>query len=106
MSDRQRQNVMIMASLRSGCVEQRVRVADISSGGLKVKAASGARVDDRVMIALPALGWTAATVAWVRGETFGVMFDDPIDPAAARQAITGTYTRPAPPPPPQLRRVA
>src|SRR4051812_33471475 len=98
MPDRERQNVMLMVNLRAGGVEQRVRVADISRGGLKVKARPCARLGERVLIELPGLGWIAATVAWVRIDIFGLQFHSQIDPAAARQPVTGTYVRPNTPP--------
>lgn len=97
---------MLMATLRAGGVECRVRVTDISKGGVKLKAAALAPAGTDVLIELPSLGWLAATIAWARGETCDLRFHREIDPAAARQAVTGSYARPAPPPPPSLRRVA
>lgn len=104
MPDRERQNVMLMASLRAGVFETRVRVADISKGGVKLRSAACVPPGAEVQIELPGLGWVAAIVAWTRADTFGLRFHTEIDPGAARQAVTGAYI--TPPPPAQLRRVA
>lgn len=97
---------MLMANVQmAGWPEQRVRVRDISAGGLKVnvevKPATGAAVH----IELPGLGWVAGTVVWANERAFGVHFAHPVEAVAARQAVTGDFTAPRIAPA-VLRRVA
>ena len=97
---------MLMANLREAGMIRRVRVTDISKGGAKVKAVACVPVTAQVHLELPGLGWIPATIAWARPHSFGLSFEAEINPEAARQAVTGTYGRPAPPPPTMVRRVA
>jgi len=106
MPDRCRQNLLLMANLQlAGWPEQRVRVRDISAGGLKVALAVRPAPGTLARVELPRLGWVAGDVVWASDTAFGLRFRHPIDPAAARQSVTGDFTVPRPPTP-DLRRVA
>jgi hypothetical protein len=103
MDERQRQNLLLMASL---CVRGTetcpVRVRNISRGGVKVTGPvvpAGALV----RIQLPNLGWLSGTVAWTSEDDFGIRLLTAIDPAAVRKPVTGAYVRPEQR---ELRRVA
>ena len=107
MLDRGRQNLMLMATLRVGAkVAGRVRVRDISKGGLKVEASLAPDPGAAIEIELPNLGWLEGTVAWAKGCQFGIRLSTEIDPAAVRQPISGSYVRPSPDHRPDLRCVA
>lgn len=71
----------------------RVRVRNISSGGL------GGRTDvpidawQRVEVRLPGVGAVAGRIAWVRQGQFGVQFDHAIDPGKALVGSSQPQTR-------------
>ena len=107
MLDRGRQNLMLMADLRvAGGEKCRVRVRDISEGGLKVVAPLVPPLGQAIRIELPNLGWLGGAVAWVKESSFGIRLNSAIDPAVVRQPVTGTYVQPRAIAQPQLRRVA
>ena len=107
MRERRRQNLMLMANLRvAGGEQRRVRVRDISEGGLKVVAPATPASGTAIRIELPHLGWLGGTVAWVKGGSFGIRLNAAIDPAVVRQPVTGSYVRPDAIVQPHLRRVA
>src|SRR4051812_27668394 len=106
MPDRCRHNVLLMVDLQlAGWPEQRVRVRDISAGGLKVMAAVKPAIGTLVRVDLPGLGWIGGAVAWANDSAFGVRFAHAFDAAAARQRVSGDF-RVAPAPQVVLRRVA
>jgi hypothetical protein len=77
---RQRSRRMLMVELRSHRFGQgRIRVRDISPGGLGGTTSQWLRAGERVEAELPNIGNIAATVAWTQGERFGLKFDDAID---------------------------
>jgi len=104
MDERQRQNLLLMASLcLRGSETCRVRVRNISRGGVKVTGPVVPPAGALVRIQLPNLGWLSGTVAWTSGDDFGIKLTSAIDPAAVRKPVTGAYVRPDEP---ELRRVA
>ena len=62
--------------------EDRLRVIEACRGVLKGKV-------KKVVVELRNIGPVAGVVAWVRGERFGVSFDEEIDPKLARQQVGG-----------------
>jgi len=104
MDERKRQNLLMMANL---CLREsetrRVRVRNISRGGVKVSGAPAPAAGETVSIELPNIGWLRGKVAWVGGGEFGIQLRSEIDPCRVRQPITGGYARPDQP---GLRRVA
>ena len=77
---RQRSRRMLMAQIRSSRFgAERVRVRDISPGGLGGTTANWLRPGERVEAELPNIGVIPATVAWTQGDRFGLKFDDAID---------------------------
>jgi hypothetical protein len=77
---RQRSRRMLMIQLRSSRFGAgRVRVRDISPGGLGGTTDQWLRAGERVEAALPNIGNVPATVIWTDGERFGLQFDDAID---------------------------
>ena len=83
-----RDSLFILAEVRldGRAEEHRVKVRNLSAGGMMVegplKAARGARVS----VNLRNVGWVEGTVAWVQDNRFGVAFSDEVDPAAIRMA--------------------
>lgn len=61
----------------------RIRVRNISAGGLGGRADRPIDPWQPVEVCLPGIGMIAGKVAWVRQDQFGIQFDRPIDPAKA-----------------------
>ena len=107
MSERQRQSIMLMVEIRLGAERSRVRVKDISAGGLKVAVSvPSPRPGSKIQVELPNIGWKTGIVAWAANGQFGIRFDVPIDPAAVRQQITGNFAARASDAAINLRRIA
>ncbi|MBY8823765.1 PilZ domain-containing protein [Sphingomonas colocasiae] len=68
--------------LQDGAV-LRIRVRNISAGGLGGRADAPVDAWQPVEVMLPGIGAVAGKIAWVRQDQFGVQFDRPIDPAKA-----------------------
>ncbi len=67
--------------------EREVRVRNLSSGGMMAEAAVQASRGEAVEVNLKNMGWITGKVAWLAESRFGIAFDYPIDPKAARQNI-------------------
>jgi len=81
-----RDSLFILAELRldGDPAEHRVKVRNLSAGGMmaegQIKVARGAVV----WIHLRNLGWVEGAVAWVQETRFGVAFREEIDPLTVR----------------------
>lgn len=83
-----RDSLFLLAKLKvegdSSGHEHRVKVRNLSSGGMMaegdVKVARGAMVS----IELRNIGWVEGSVAWLADERFGIAFMQEIDPKLAR----------------------
>jgi hypothetical protein len=68
-------------------LEYRVKVRNLSAGGMMAeghaKVARGARVD----IELRNIGWVEGSVAWKQDDRFGIAFVEEIDPRLARANV-------------------
>lgn len=107
MDERQRQNLLLMANLYvSGGEKCRVRVRNISRGGVKVTGPVVPATGEVIRIELPNLGWLRGNVAWASDDEFGIQLHSEIDPVVVRKPITGGYARPDQPGQPDLRHVA
>ena len=81
-------------------LEQKVRIRNLSAGGLMAEGAELVQQGKTVWVNLRNLGWIEGVVAWVQGSRCGVAFADEIDPRIARSPVTvgeGTprFVRPA-----------
>ena len=104
MDERERQNLLLMATVCvRGSETCRVRVRNISRGGVKAVGPLLPFAGETLRIELPNLGWLRGKVAWARGEEFGIELFSQIDPLVVRKPVTGAYARPDQP---ELRRVA
>ncbi|MGL5839105.1 MAG: PilZ domain-containing protein [Sphingorhabdus sp.] len=85
-----RNSLLLKAILRFpiSAQEREVRVRNLSSGGLMAEAPVQASRGEIVEVNLKNMGWITGKVAWVAESRFGVAFDYPIDPKAARQSIS------------------
>jgi hypothetical protein len=81
-----RDSLFLMADVRlSGAGdEHRVKVRNLSGGGMmaegQMKVARGAKLD----INLRNIGWVPGAVAWIQDNRFGIAFMEEIDPKLAR----------------------
>jgi PilZ domain len=79
--------VMVDVRLDGSSTEHRVKMRNLSAGGMMgegdVKVSRGAVV----FINIRNLGWIEGLVAWVQDNRFGVAFRDDIDPIMARAPI-------------------
>ena len=84
-----RDSLLLKAVLRfpASMNEGEVRIRNLSSGGLMAEAAMRASRGEVVEINLKNIGWITGKVAWVAESRFGIAFDYPIDPKAARQNV-------------------
>lgn len=73
----------------------RVRVRNLSAGGLMAECHEALSIDDRIAIEVRNIGTVEGTIAWVRSPRFGVTFDRPVDPRRARQPLGAATTAPA-----------
>lgn len=114
-----RDSLFLMASLRlSGeTAEHRVKVRNLSSGGMMAEGDVRVERGARLAVDLRNIGWVDGTVAWVQDKRFGIAFSDEIDarlvraPVDADDARAPRFTRPVavpfghPPDPSRLRKI-
>ena len=83
-----RDSLFVMADLVVTGVpgEYRIKVRNISAGGLMGEGSVGAARGASVRVNLQNLGWVPGTVAWVQDNRFGVAFAEEIDPLLVREA--------------------
>lgn len=81
-----RDSLFIMADLRvrGQDGEHRLKVRNLSAGGLMAEGAVKVSRGDSVQVALRNVGWVEGTVAWVQDNRFGIAFVEEIDPKAVR----------------------
>jgi len=84
-----RDSLFLLAGLRVAGRpnEYRVRVRNISDGGLMAEGDARLVVGVAVEIEVRNVGWVNGSVAWVEGNRCGIAFDEPIDPVVARAAM-------------------
>lgn len=115
-----RDSLFLLANVR---VEQeadmhRVRVRNLSDGGMMGEGPIKVRRGNRVEVELRNIGTVPGSVAWVQDQRFGIAFDEEVDSQAARSATNSATTFESPnasvskahraPPPPQpqnLRKI-
>ena len=82
-----RDSLFLLANIR---VEQdseqfRVRVRNLSDGGMMGEGAIRVQRGNRVEIELRNVGVIGGSIAWVQDQRFGIAFDEEIDSQAARK---------------------
>ena len=81
-----RDSLFVMAGLRLAGRERehRVKVRNLSTGGLMAEGDIRVAIGTPVEIEVRNIGWVAGHVAWVQDTRFGIAFAEPIDVNAAR----------------------
>lgn len=110
----ERDSLFVMADLRVEGMgeERRVKVRNLSAGGLMAEADVKVQAGVGVEVNIRNIGWIEGSVAWVQDNRFGIAFRDEIDPKVARAPLTTTgdppgFMRPptAPATRPSLRKL-
>lgn len=88
--------VMVDVRLDGSSTEHRVKMRNLSAGGLMGEGDVNVTRGAVVFINIRNLGWIEGSIAWVQDNRFGVAFRDEIDPIMARAPVAAenTHTRP------------
>ena len=83
---RNRDSLFVMADMRLDETKpvHRIKIRNLSTGGLMAEGAIKAAAGTSLEIDIRNIGWVAGSVAWVAGARFGVAFAEDIDPMLAR----------------------
>jgi hypothetical protein len=105
-------------SVEQNAETNRVRVRNLSDGGMMGEGHLHVQRGHRVTVELRNIGAVRGTVAWVQDNRFGVAFDEeidsqkarrplesPADPAAGIIKVSWPHRAPRPPDPAQLRKI-
>ncbi|MEE4201036.1 PilZ domain-containing protein [Erythrobacter sp.] len=86
-----RDSLFLLANIRveDGEDQHRVRVRNLSDGGMMGEGPISVSRGNRVKIALRNIGEVDGSVAWVQDQRFGVAFDEEVDSQAARRPVAG-----------------
>lgn len=81
-----RDSLFLMADVRVVGTdgEHRVRVRNLSAGGMMAEGQMRVTPGTTIEINLRNIGWIAGAVAWVQDNRFGIAFAEQIDPKLAR----------------------
>lgn len=97
-----RDSLFLTAGLRiaGDAAEHRVKVRNLSSGGMMAEGAVRAVCGVLVEVDIRNVGWVAGAIAWVQGNRFGIAFSKDIDAKLARVPVTSgdstpRYAKPA-----------
>lgn len=115
-----RDSLFLLAEIRieQGAEAHRVRVRNLSDGGMMGEGSLRVQRGHRLTIELRSIGAVGGTVAWVQDNRFGVAFDEEIDSQKARRPLQGSdvvaagqaepsrvHRAPLPPQPTLLRKL-
>ena len=91
-----RDSLFLLADLRLAgeTAEHRVKVRNLSAGGMMADGAVRVARGAPVQVNLRNLGWVDGVVAWVQDSRFGVAFLAEIDPRAARSPLVAGESTP------------
>jgi hypothetical protein len=84
-----RDSLFLMADVRLDGQdgEHRVRVRNLSAGGMMAEGAVRVVQGAPLAAHLRHVGWVAGVVAWVQDNRFGIAFAEPIDPKLVREPV-------------------
>jgi hypothetical protein len=84
-----RDSLFLMADLRLDGQdgEHRVRVRNLSAGGMMAEGAVRVVRGTTLNAHLRHIGWVEGVVAWVQDNRFGIAFAEQIDPKLARETV-------------------
>jgi len=91
-----RDSLFVLADLRIDGIEgeHRIRVRNLSAGGLMAEGAFNVQRGQLVWTQLRNIGWVEGSVAWVQDSRFGIAFREDIDPRVARAPLAAGETTP------------
>lgn len=86
-----RDSLFVMADMRLDGAdgEHRIKVRNLSPGGMMGEGTVRVSRGDKVWVNIRNNGWTEGAIAWVQDNRFGVAFRDEIDAKAARLTTAG-----------------
>lgn len=115
-----RDSLFLLANVRveQGTDQHRVRVRNLSDGGMMGEGTMKVQRGNRVEVELRNIGTIDGNVAWVQDQRFGIAFDEEIDSQLARKpsaevletpnatnSISRAHRAPPQPKPQNLRKV-
>lgn len=115
-----RDSLFLLANVRveNGLEQHRVRVRNLSDGGMMGEGTMRVSRGNRVQVELRNIGTIPGSVAWVQDQRFGISFDEEVDSQRARKPTAGpsrqgvetvgvstAHRAPPPPRPTDLRKV-
>lgn len=115
-----RDSLFLLADIRIEQGEElhRVRVRNLSDGGMMAEGNLRVQRGHRVDVSLRNIGSVPGSVAWVQDDRFGIAFDEEVDSQKARRPLQGeelpgamvmkpswTHRAPPPPEPTKLRKL-
>ena len=85
-----RDSLFVMAELRldGSDDEYRIKVRNLSSGGLMGEGSVRVSRGSVVWIQIRNIGWVECSIAWVQESRFGIAFREYIDPKIVRAPLT------------------
>ncbi len=94
-----RDSLFLLAEIRleGSASEFRVKVRNLSAGGMMAEGAVPVVPGNRLKISLRNIGWIDGCVAWVQENRFGIAFDLEINPKLVRapldsdQSVSGAH---------------
>jgi hypothetical protein len=91
-----RDSLFVMADLRLDGIEgdHRIRVRNLSSGGLMAEVSFDVQRGQLAWVKLRNLGWVEGSVAWVQDSRFGIAFRTEIDPRLVRASVEPGHSMP------------
>lgn len=90
-----RDSLFLMAEVRlaGSEAEHRVKVRNLSAGGMMAEGAMKVLRGTPVEVNLRNIGWADGVVAWIQDNRFGIAFIEEVDPKLARAPVgTGPST--------------
>lgn len=86
-----RDSLFLLAEIRldGADSEFRVKVRNLSAGGMLAEGSVPVVPGNRLKISLRNIGWVDGGVAWVQENRFGIAFDHEINPKLARAPVNG-----------------
>lgn len=84
-----RDSLLVLCDIKvpGGQAMSRVKVRNLSEGGLMAEGKAPVQRGDSVTVVLRNVGEVAGSVAWLQGDRFGIAFADPIDPKQVRAPV-------------------
>jgi PilZ domain len=91
-----RDSLFVMADMRldGSDEEHRIKMRNLSSGGMMGEASLRVSRGAVVWVDIRNIGWVEGSIAWVQENRFGIAFREEIDPKVARIPLAdGTHTQ-------------